>query len=310
MDKALKQRLVGATVLIALAVIFVPLWVGSPDTRVERGDAIDLPEPPAVDREVRRLRLDESRQPRGEPEQAPAEPLPQALPDPEMPAENEPDTGGEPNTEAEPEVAEHAEEPAAETPDEVTEQSRAAPPEAPANESPEPAVSSGDWMVQVASFSSAESAGELIARLEALGFDAVTDTVVRGQTRLHRVRAGPFSERNDAEGAVNRIAGEIGGVQPTIVSISGAAPSSESAAQAAGRYAVQVGVFAREENATQLRERLAGRGFTAFVDSETGGGRTTWRVRVGPVMERADAEQLRDRLQGEANVEGMIVSHP
>lgn len=309
MDKALKQRLVGATILIALAVIFVPWWIGSPDTRVERGDAIDLPEPPAGEREVRRLRLDEAREPRDEPERAPAEGLSEELPDPEIPAQTEPDT----EAETEPEIVELPDGPTAEAREEISEPSQETSPEPPPEtsvaEAPPPAGSGGDWLVQVASFSSAESAGDLIGRLEALGYNAVTDTVIRGQAQLHRVRAGPFAERNDAEGAVNSIAGAIGGVQPTVVSVSGAA-SGQSATPAAGRYAVQVGVFAREENAAQLRERLAGHGFTTFVGSETSGARTTWKVRVGPVMEREEAERLRDRLQAEANVEGMIVSHP
>lgn len=309
MDKALKQRLVGATILIALAVIFVPWWVGSPDQRVERGDTIDLPEPPATDREVRRLRLDEARQPRGESEASPDERRSEELPDPGTSSETEPDT----EAETEPEIVELPDQPAAEVQEEVSEPSqetsRESPPETPVTEAPAPAGNGGDWLVQVASFSSAESAGELIGRLEALGYNAVTDTVIRGQARLHRVRAGPFPDRNDAEGAVNRIAGEIGGVQPTVVSVSGA-PSGQDTAPSVGRYAVQVGVFAREENATQLRERLVGRGFTTFVDSETGGAHTTWKVRVGPVMEREEAERLRDRLQAEANVEGMIVTHP
>lgn len=299
MDKALKQRLVGAAILIALAVIFVPIWVGGPDQREDRGDAIDLPEPRAVDREVRRLPLGESRQPREEPDRSSVERLPDDLPDPE----------GLPEVAIEPEPAEPEPEP------EITEEppEEASPPsdldEESVAETGEPAPAEGDWLVQVASFGSAESAADLSNRLEALGYSAVTDTVVRGETRLHRVRAGPFASQSDAELARSRIGGEIAGVQPAVVSIGGAAPAAGTA-PAGGRYAVQVGVFAREENATQLRERLTGRGFTAFVDSETGAGRTTWRVRVGPVMERAEAERLRDRLQAEANVEGMIVSHP
>jgi DedD protein len=66
----------------------------------------------------------------------------------------------------------------------------------------------------------------------------------------------------------------------------------------AGGWAVQLGVFARHENADRLVQELKGQGFHALVsESSGGGGRTLWRVRAGPLAERAAAEQLSAKLR-------------
>ena len=50
MDSALKQRLLGAAVLIALAVIFVPMFLSGPAPQ-QTSETVNLAIPPAPDRE-------------------------------------------------------------------------------------------------------------------------------------------------------------------------------------------------------------------------------------------------------------------
>ncbi|MEN1727597.1 MAG: hypothetical protein AAGJ52_04075 [Pseudomonadota bacterium] len=58
MDKVLKQRLIGASILIALAVIFVPmLFDGPADSPESREMSIELPSAPGDRAPVRRLQL-------------------------------------------------------------------------------------------------------------------------------------------------------------------------------------------------------------------------------------------------------------
>ena len=68
-------------------------------------------------------------------------------------------------------------------------------------------------------------------------------------------------------------------------------------APAEDSWTVQVGSFAQASNAENLRERLAGQGFDAFVSRVATDAGTMHRVRVGPVPERAAAEQLMTRLR-------------
>ena len=55
MDIALKQRLVGATILIALAVIFLPLLLDGDNHDGQSTQPIEIPERPDVNFQTRRL---------------------------------------------------------------------------------------------------------------------------------------------------------------------------------------------------------------------------------------------------------------
>ena len=55
MDQALKQRLVGATILIALAVIFLPLLLDGEGADGQRTQPIEIPDRPEVEFQTRRL---------------------------------------------------------------------------------------------------------------------------------------------------------------------------------------------------------------------------------------------------------------
>ncbi|MBS3744745.1 MAG: hypothetical protein KGY48_10380, partial [Wenzhouxiangellaceae bacterium] len=58
MDKILKRRLIGASILIALAVIFLPMLLVDPDAVGDgSNDEVDVPTMPEAAREVRRIPL-------------------------------------------------------------------------------------------------------------------------------------------------------------------------------------------------------------------------------------------------------------
>ena len=63
MDKALKQRMVGASVLIALAVIVLPMLLGGrPEGETQQTRKIELPaQPPDLRFETRRYPIGEQR---------------------------------------------------------------------------------------------------------------------------------------------------------------------------------------------------------------------------------------------------------
>jgi len=63
-------------------------------------------------------------------------------------------------------------------------------------------------------------------------------------------------------------------------------------------YFVQVGAFARPEDAEQQRARLAMLGFAARVTEREQAGRTVYRVRVGPFDRKEEADTAKDKLDG------------
>jgi cell division septation protein DedD len=75
-------------------------------------------------------------------------------------------------------------------------------------------------------------------------------------------------------------------------------------------WAVQVGSFAKRENAVALERRLRKKGYSAFVKEFFGSKGNVYRVRVGPELLRAEAKELRAQLQRELELDGMMVRYP
>ena len=80
------------------------------------------------------------------------------------------------------------------------------------------------------------------------------------------------------------------------------AASTAPARPAASGWAVQAGAFGSEENALRLRDRLAARYPTPWVEDYKG----LKRVKFGPYASREEAESARDTL-GEMGLAGIVV---
>lgn len=88
-------------------------------------------------------------------------------------------------------------------------------------------------------------------------------------------------------------------------------PVAESAPPvAAGGWAVQLGSFSAPANADALAERLKGQGFAAFVQRVDVSNGRMYRVRVGPVADRAEAESLARRVRDRSGEPAVVVEHP
>jgi DedD protein len=68
---------------------------------------------------------------------------------------------------------------------------------------------------------------------------------------------------------------------------------------AAGHFAVQVGAFGEPDVAERLAESLRGKGFAVYVSPGAGSGDGRWRVRVGPLATREEAERVAGRLKAQ-----------
>lgn len=328
MDKVLKQRLIGATILIALAVIFLPMLLVGPDEDMP-SDSVDFDVPPVPEqaREVRRIPLDPEaarvRQPGlsenietppdtadlaadNESAEIPDITRPLGEPADQAPPQTQPPTQQPDEIVLRPEVRS---EPAADTAEpggeaEIAESTPQAP--TPSNEV-EASSPGGSWVVQVASFGSSESAARVRQRLEALGHQVIEDSITLGGNDLIRLKTGPYATQAAASRARAQITATVEGVAPLVRSSD--LPAAEATPDQSG-FAVQVGSFASQANAERETERLRGLGFDAFRFSEDTAGREIWRVRVGPVDTRSAAASLQTRLRDEGGVEGLIVSHP
>jgi rare lipoprotein A len=69
---------------------------------------------------------------------------------------------------------------------------------------------------------------------------------------------------------------------------------------------IQVGAYSQRENAETQARRLRGRGHDARIESASSGGRTLWRVRLGPFIEMVMAEEKLDRVVADGFYEARI----
>jgi len=86
-------------------------------------------------------------------------------------------------------------------------------------------------------------------------------------------------------------------------------PSATPAASGIG-FAVQLGAFSKATDANALRDKLRAAGFSAFVQQVQTDKGTLSRVRVGPVANRADADGLKSQVAARLGLDGLVTAHP
>ncbi len=192
LDEQLKKRLIGAAVLAALAVIFVPMLLESPREQRPLGEIPPPPPPRPFDSKLLR-----------EPVPPPAKvaPLVPRVSEQAPPAARPTKPGKPPRAEKPPSA------PAAKTPPK---------PKASTAETV-PRTGLAAWVVQVGSFSSQENARKLADKLRKAGLQVLDPERIelRGKV-LYRVQVGPVLEKKRAEALlprVNKIAGTKGKVR-------------------------------------------------------------------------------------------------
>jgi DedD protein len=205
MDQALKERIVGAVVIVGLAVVLIPLVLDGPGAPPVVQPA--APDVPAVAEEAdgsRTYRYDLETPPTDS-DAAVTAPLDAAPAPAELSAARAPVASAATATTA-PTPAPVAPAPVTAKPAPVP--TTTAKPAAPASvQATQPAAPKGDsaWAAQAGTFSKAATARDLVARLQKLGFKAFVMEVKDGGRNLYRVRIGPVATRADAEALAKRV---------------------------------------------------------------------------------------------------------
>lgn len=319
MEPALKQRLIGAAVLVALAVIFLPMLIQGPAPESGVSDVpLDLPDAPAGEYETRDLPL-------VTPGAAPAAGVvgmdartPDAGSGETSPLDN-PDAAGNATLLGKGSGV-------------VTE-----PLAGPAGGMQPAPTAGGNFAVDFGAFSTAAAADRIVAALRASQLPGYRESAIVDGKSLQRVRIGPYATRADAEAARLRAAHVRDDVDARVVTldadIAAARPAATTppkpvavakpaepakptpiattpiAASSTG-FAVQLGAFSKAADATALRDKLRAAGFSAFTEAVSTDKGTLTRVRVGPVLNRAEAEQLKAQVQSKIGIAGIIRPHP
>jgi DedD protein len=83
--------------------------------------------------------------------------------------------------------------------------------------------------------------------------------------------------------------------------------ASGAAAPTSGKWAVQLGTFSKEANAQRLVKELRDQGQSGFVMPVKSGAGTLYRVRIGPMKDRASAEAALREVKAPG---AKVVPHP
>jgi DedD protein len=199
MDEGAKRRLVGAAVLVALVVVFVPMLLDDKDDD-GLGEPIVIPDSPAPEADAA-ASGGSADQGEARPEPAPAPQLPRPEAPGALPAPPPPER----SVEAPPPA------PARATPEPSTAAKPAAPAAKPAAVGPKPVPAGAQaWVIQVASVGSADAARKLRDELRAKGYPAFVEQAVVNGRQYNRVRVGPETDRARADRIASQLQRETG----------------------------------------------------------------------------------------------------
>lgn len=319
MDPTLKRRLIGAAILVAIAAIVLPMFLTGPRPAPERTETLPVVIPQGEERQTQRLNLPIGRDA--------ADPVPDGVAEADRVAAVDTSEAGtlpmptlsEDATPPVPAAAAPAPDtaaPATATPgsDASTPPAGTAAPPVAASPSQAPATSaSGRFWVNLGSYGQGANADRVVAAARGRNVSVQRETVDTGGRQLIRLRAGPYASRAQAEQARQLLIAAVPDARPSIDEADGVptsdtpAPAAAATAAAAGTgaWAVQVGAFDQEANARQLSDRLKGAGLPAYVERRG----SSFAVRVGPYVRRADAEAQRQQLKSAQKLDGLVVSH-
>jgi DedD protein len=176
MDRALKERVIGAVVLVIIAVLIVPVFLDGREGESENvQESITLPGQEGEGIKQKTIVLERDRE---QPVPAPREG--------DKPRQEKQLVAKSPQAEA----------------TVVTNTEAKASSEPP---TPPPQSSTGMWAVQLGSFSNQANAERLAADLRKEGYAAFLSQLQTGSGKLHRVRVGPQKDRASAESVASKL---------------------------------------------------------------------------------------------------------
>jgi len=341
MDKALKQRLVGASVLIILAVIVLPMLLsGRSDRLKHESRQIELPpKPDELSIETRRFPVGipdkpaptaaesqiEDTEP-GTPEQEQAEPTSladagerESLDTPQVKAgEDDIQVPGVEAGTAKAAVDDSAD--TAPAPDGVDQMPAVTSITLTSGKDEsldisevqdvsEPSEDAPRYLVQVASFSNERNANALADLLKAENLPVLMDVVDRTAGRMYRVRVGPYAKRPDADALVASLSAKMTDLTPRVLDLrpDDSAPVS-TPSDPLVRWVVQVGSFSKPQSAEDLVAKLRASGLSAYSEKVTSASGTAYKVRIGPELDREKAAELARKLKTERQLDAFVTT--
>ena len=165
------------------------------------------------------------------------------------------------------------------------------------------------YLVQVASFSNERNANALADLLRAENLPVLMDVVDRPAGRMYRVRVGPYTKRPDADALVTSLREKMTDLTPRVLDLrpNDSAPVS-TPSDPLVRWVVQVGSFNNPQSAEELVAKLRLSGLSAYSEKVTSASGTAYKVRIGPELDREKAAELARKVKAEHQLDSFVTT--
>ena len=97
---------------------------------------------------------------------------------------------------------------------------------------------------------------------------------------------------------------------PVLKTTSSKPKTSSTLKEPKNAFALQVSTVTIKDNAYALRDKLRKDGYAAYVETRTKNGKTSYRVRIGPELDKSRLEKMKTTLKKQQGLDGFIVNHP
>ncbi len=277
MDQELKQRLIGAAVVTALAAIFIPMLFDDPiDDSGKAVSEMSIPQTPAVTAEA--------------------------------PANKLPASAGEVTSqplEAEAETQDAAREPEPQAPENSE-------PEVVVTEDTGQPVDNQQWVEEKSVEAEPEPAAEDVSAPAPAEAEAVESPAPAKPTEHKRPTPPPspssISESLEEQAKPAPVKSATEPVAPPVKK-SAAAPKTEASKAGKGlsRWYIQAGSFGKKENALARLEDLQKQGLPVLMETQNTDKGTLYRLKVGPQLDKKRAIEIKNRLNKQ-NIKSIIIA--
>ncbi len=306
MDLALKQRLVGASVLIALAVIFLPLLFDGSAQDGNQSITIEIPQEPQeliqkvlsidgnatqVDEVIKKEVIAD--RPTIKKQETIVEIVDNSEPKKPVVIDKE-----KPKKEIKEIIKTPKEKPQIKKPKKI--------PEVIIEHNPE--TKGVSYRIKLGVFSEIKNAQKIKAKLIHNGIDAIVEKdAATGMYKVYSKQYINLARTKELNKKIQNLKLKLG--KTSIETLNESASDDVQMLLDTG-WIVQIGLFSNQQNSIKLRNKIRKKGFVSFVDSiTTATNKKMYRVRVGPFATRDEALSEQNKVKKSMNLKGIVKPH-
>ena len=314
MEAELKQRLVGASVIIALAIIFIPMIFDDSKISQNQTISIEIPDEPN-DLKHKVLNIDTAQPPKSNQEfdaDSNTEIFPNnvnlSIDDQKRIVKTSEtildvvDNSANNSNKVDqlPPVVEKSVQPLAKP--------AVKKPVTKSVETSKTLVDANTYRVKFGTFSQEKNAQQLKARIINAGFAAIVEKDNdKNVYKVHSKFLNSNSAANNLSSKIQKLNLNIG--KPGIEALTDAQVEYSEAMLDTG-WIIQIGIFSSKENSIKLRNKIREKGFVAFVDEiKNSKNQNLYRVRIGPYATRDEADKIKGSIKTKMNLKGLLKPH-